>query len=82
MVLNFWFKTKNLNNWIKRYELPFDSAKMDFIYQQNNLWFSNNDFNFTPVIFINGYEYPKGYSRESLGFFVKELVEDDFFELV
>ncbi len=81
-ALHYWFSTKNLKDWIKRYELPFDSEKIDFIFQQHKLWCKSNDFNFTPAIFVNGYEYPKAYSRESLEFFVNELVEDDFLELV
>lgn len=81
-ALNYWFETKNLKDWIKIYELPFDSEQIDSIYRQQNQWCKSNDFNFTPAIFVNGYQYPKAYSRESLEFFVNELVEDDFFELV
>lgn len=81
-ALNYWFETRNLKDWIKRYEVAFDSEQIDSIYKEQNNWCKNNDFNFTPVIFINGFEYPKVYSKESLEFFVNELVEDDFFELV
>ncbi|MFV8348795.1 vitamin K epoxide reductase family protein [Flavobacterium sp. GT2N3] len=81
-ALNYWFKTKNLKDWIKIYELPFDGEKMDSIFRHQNQWCKNNNFNFTPAIFVNGFQYPKTYSKENLEFFVNELVEDDFFELV
>lgn len=81
-ALNHWFEIRNLKDWIKRYELPFDSEQMDSVYNEQNQWCKNNDFNFTPVIFVNGYQYPNIYNRESLEFFVSELIEDDFFELV
>lgn len=80
-ALNYWFETKNLKYWIKRYELPFDNKEMDSIYRQQNQWCTNNNFNFTPAIFVNGYQYPKMYDRDSLELFVNELVEDNFFEL-
>lgn len=78
-ALNYWFKTKNLNKWIKIYELSFDNEKIDSIYRQQNQWCKNNDLNFTPAIFVNGYQFPKSYNKESLEFFINELLEDDFF---
>lgn len=81
-ALNYWFKTKNLKDWMKIYDFPCDKEKIDSIYREQNNWCKNSDFNFTPAIFINGYQYPKVYSRENLEFFVNELIEDDFFELV
>ena len=38
----------------------------------------NNSY-FTPAIFINNFPYPKIYERESLIFFINDLIEDDFF---
>jgi len=29
-------------------------------------------------MFINGYEYPSSYERESLEFFINDLIEDTF----
>lgn len=81
-ALNYWFENKDLKGWLKRYELSSDSEEVDSTYRQQKQWCNNNDFNFTPVIFVNGYQYPKIYNRENLAFFVSELVEDDFFELV
>ncbi|QLC64858.1 thioredoxin domain-containing protein [Flavobacterium sp. LPB0248] len=78
-ALHYWFEIKDLKDWIKRYELPFDSQKIDLIYRQQNEWCKNNGINFTPALFINGYQYPKTYDRENLRFFVNDLVEDDFF---
>lgn len=80
-ALNYWYDIKNLKDWVNRYQLFYDNEKMDSIYRDQNQWCKNNDFNFTPVIFINGYQYPKTYSKESLVFFVNELIEDDFFQL-
>ncbi|MRX70413.1 Thioredoxin [Flavobacterium resistens] len=79
-ALNHWFETKNLNDWLKKYEQSFKDDKIDLIYEQQNQWCNNNkSLNFTPVIFINGYQYPKAYKKEDLEFFINEILEDDFF---
>lgn len=78
-ALKYWFKTKNLKNWIKKYEMPFNIEKMDLMYRQQSEWCRNNEINFTPAFFVNGYQFPKTYNRENLNFFVRELVEDSFF---
>ena len=80
-ALNYWFETKNLIDWMKIYDFPCDNEKIDSIYRLQNQWCKNSDFNFTPAIFINGYQYPKMYDRDSLELFVNELIQDNFFEL-
>ncbi|KAF2511514.1 thioredoxin domain-containing protein [Flavobacterium zhairuonense] len=78
-ALNYWFENKNLNDWIIKYGQSFESYKIDLIYKQQNQWCKNNNLNFTPVIFVNGYQYPKYYNRENLEFFINEILEDEFF---
>ncbi|SQB45606.1 DsbA family protein [Chryseobacterium jejuense] len=38
---------------------------------------SNAGLNFTPILVINGYQFPEKYDREDIVFFVDELIEDD-----
>ncbi|REC46260.1 vitamin K epoxide reductase family protein [Chryseobacterium pennipullorum] len=38
---------------------------------------SNAGLNFTPILIINGYQFPDKYDREDILFFVDELIEDD-----
>ncbi|REC59340.1 ABC transporter permease [Chryseobacterium pennae] len=38
---------------------------------------SNAGLNFTPILVINGYQFPEKYDREDILFFVDELIEDE-----
>lgn len=38
---------------------------------------SNAGLNFTPILIINGYQFPEKYDREDIVFFIDELIEDE-----
>lgn len=75
-ALNHWFQIKNADNWLQLFQKEDDLEKVDAIYNSQNDWCIENDFNYTPAIFINGYEYPEAYERANLEFFTNELIED------
>jgi glutaredoxin len=75
-ALNHWFQIKNANNWIQLFQKEVDIEEVEAIYNSQNDWCTENDFSYTPAIFINGYEYPKVYERANLEFFINELIED------
>lgn len=78
-ALDFWFEKKNMEEWLKLFKISdVNTMKIDAIYYNHREWLTTNGFNFTPAIFINGYEYPKSYSIETLPYFINEFVEDDF----
>ncbi|MDN4028698.1 thioredoxin domain-containing protein [Chryseobacterium gambrini] len=37
----------------------------------------NLGFTFTPIFFINGYQFPRDYDREDIFYFIEELLEDE-----
>lgn len=75
-ALNYWFKVVNINDWMQLYKSEVDVEKVEAIYNLHSDWCRENDFIYTPVIFINGYEYPNFYDRENLYFFIHKLLED------
>jgi hypothetical protein len=78
--LNEWFANKNLTNWLKKYKYKnIEQIKINSIYKGLENWCTENNFNYTPAIFINGYEYPNVYEREQLEFFINEIIEDTDF---
>lgn len=38
---------------------------------------NNAGLNFTPILVINGYQFPEKYDREDIVFFIDELIEDE-----
>ncbi len=40
----------------------------------------NAGLNFTPIILINGHQFPDKYDREDIWYFIDDLIEDDEFE--
>lgn len=76
-ALKNWFDKKNLSEW---YDLNSASNTIEFdaIFNAHNKWCGENNYNFTPAIFINGYEYPQFFDRKKLLFYINDLIEDHF----
>lgn len=78
-ALSHWFKILNVNTWLQFYKLESDAKKVEEFYNSQNDWCKENNINYTPAIFINGYEYPNVYERSNLEFFINELNDDGDF---
>lgn len=76
-ALKNWFDNKNIMEWFNLYPLN-TTTEFDGIFSYQYKWCEENDYNFTPAVFINGYEYPQMYDRKTLSFFVNDLIEDEF----
>ncbi|GAA4774230.1 MULTISPECIES: vitamin K epoxide reductase family protein [Flavobacterium] len=78
-AIKYWYKFKSIEKWTSESLIVEDFDKMDDLLIKQNEWCSVNNVNYTPAIFVNGYEYPKLYERENLEFFINELIEDSSF---
>ncbi|MET3025214.1 vitamin K epoxide reductase family protein [Flavobacterium sp. UW10123] len=76
-ALNNWFEIKKILEWFSLFPIS-TTAEFDGIFTSLYKWCEENEYNFTPTIFVNGFEYPKTYNRESLEFFINDLIEDEF----
>ncbi|MBV7270713.1 vitamin K epoxide reductase family protein [Winogradskyella luteola] len=61
--------------WIEKWGQCNDFNKFYSALQENRDWCISKALNFTPVILINGKEYPKEYNRTDLIYFIEELNE-------
>ena len=77
-ALKNWFEETNLQLWLEKYEIIV-SSQFDGVIKSHFEWSVNNQINFTPTIFINGYQYPDVYERENLKYFINDLIEDQDF---
>lgn len=76
-AMNYWYSTKDNDKWFERYNIECENMLLtDRLLEEQHQWFTANDFNFTPCLFVNGYRYPKGYKIDELPFFINELIED------
>lgn len=76
-ALKTWFVSKNKYDWFTMFPLT-STTEFDLQLKNQYKWCEENDFSFTPTIFINGYEYPEMYDRDNLEYFINELLEDSF----
>lgn len=77
-ALHDWFKNKDLKKWLMTYQNPdINITKIDANYNTHYNWCINNEYTFTPAIFINGYQYPDSFERENLSSFINDLIEDE-----
>ena len=76
-ALKNWFDNKNIEEWLSLFPRN-TTTEFDAIFNSQYKWCEENDYNFTPTIFINGYEYPQIYDRKTLPFFINELIVDEF----
>ena len=76
-ALKYWFDNKNIETWFDLFPVN-TSTEFDAIINAQYKWCEENDYNFTPTIFVNGYEYPQTYDRKNLQFFISDLIEDSF----
>ncbi|MFV8369601.1 thioredoxin domain-containing protein [Flavobacterium sp. LB2R40] len=76
-ALKSWFDSKNIDEWFDLFPVN-TSTQFDSTYNNQYKWCEENNYNFTPAIFINGYEYPQMYDRKNLQFYINDLVEDNF----
>ena len=80
VALEEWYKIRTdkngIDKWNNKYSHLFKNQE-NVIATLNNQkkWRKINDINFTPDIFINGYQYPIEYDRADLEYFLSEMIE-------
>jgi len=79
LALRDWFKYQNVKEWLNKYSIDIELTYLDKIFENHYEWTNKAGYNFTPAIFINGYEYPNIYDRKNLEFFINEIIEDTDF---
>lgn len=75
-IMDKWFKEDKYNKeslFVGEVELV-DGVEKDLKIQRE--WCSENNFTFTPCVFVNGYRYPSSYKIDYLQFYIDELLND------
>ncbi|MDR6406440.1 MULTISPECIES: vitamin K epoxide reductase family protein [Chryseobacterium] len=75
-IVEYWFETKDEDK-IRQKTAP--ASNHENLEALINMSIENRDagLNFTPIILINGYQFPEKYDREDIYYFIDELTEDE-----
>lgn len=76
-AMAFWYETKSMDKWLARFK-TLGSPEIDYrpYLKEHYKWIINNNLNFTPCLFINGYKLPRDYKISELKYFIADLIED------
>jgi hypothetical protein len=77
--LKNWFEVNDKNVEIDAAITVEMKTKINDLLENQFSWNQKNNLNFTPVILINHFAYPKQYERNDLIYFINELFDDEYF---
>lgn len=75
-VRNFYNKENYTYEFFKNTDYLAEEQEITELLKIQNTFANENQINFTPMIFINGYKFPDIYEREDLVYFINDLIED------
>jgi hypothetical protein len=68
------YNNADVNSWLKTRDTNLNHEAYIELDKQHH-WCQSHNLNFTPVILINGREFPKEYDRHDLIHFIEDLHE-------
>lgn len=74
--VEYWYETKNESKVREKAGTISNQENLNpliMMSEENR----NAGLNFTPIILINGYQFPEQYDREDIYYFIDELIEDE-----
>jgi hypothetical protein len=71
-LLHDWYVAMNFEKISQQYPLT-ETKEIDELLMQHEQWTEKAQLKGTPTIFINGYEYPKGYNSQDLNLIIKNI---------
>ena len=75
-LVDYWFETRDEDKTRKKAGTASGSEDLTPLINMS-AENRNSGLNFTPIILINGYQFPDKYDREDIYYFIDELTEDE-----
>lgn len=75
-LIEYWFKNKDENKIRQKAGTNSNNEDLTPLIEMS-AENRNAGLNFTPIILINGYQFPDKYDREDIYYFIDELTEDE-----
>jgi len=77
-TVKYWFETRNGEKIKEKFPSVSESQDLDSlikISEENR----NYNLNFTPILLLNGYQFPDKYDREDIFYFIEDILGDEEF---
>jgi uncharacterized membrane protein len=75
-AMSSWFSVKDETIWNKKYTSHYDPTVIDRVYKNQYEYCEKNNINYTPKLFVSGYEYPDMYELSDIIYFLGALIDD------
>lgn len=80
-LVEYWFETRDESKVRQKAGISSSDENLTPVVNMS-IENKNAGINFTPIILINGYQFPDKYDREDIHYFIGELMEDEEIVLV
>ncbi|MCE3075043.1 vitamin K epoxide reductase family protein [Chryseobacterium gwangjuense] len=77
-LVEYWFETRDESKVRQKAGITSSNENLTPVINMG-IENKNAGINFTPIILINGYQFPDKYDREDIYYFIGELIEDEDF---
>jgi len=75
-LVEYWFETRDESKVRQKAGITSSNENLNPVINMS-VENKNAGINFTPIILINGYQFPDKYDREDINYFIGELIEDE-----
>jgi uncharacterized membrane protein len=75
-LVEYWFETRDESKVRQKAGITSSDENLSPVVNMS-IENKNAGINFTPIILINGYQFPDKYDREDIYYFIGELIEDE-----
>ncbi|WP_400078891.1 vitamin K epoxide reductase family protein [Winogradskyella sp. R77965] len=76
-AMEYWYEVNETDKWLLKYEQESNKEQISKNLSKQHAWCLENNYNFTPCVFINDRKYPDFYEISDLDFFIEDLKEDN-----
>ncbi|WP_299208802.1 vitamin K epoxide reductase family protein [uncultured Dokdonia sp.] len=75
-AMSSWFSVKDETIWNEKHTSHYDPTSIESVYKNQHAYCQKNNINYTPTLFVNGYEYPNMYEHSDIIYFLGALLDD------
>lgn len=75
-AMDYWYEVNDLTKWLEKFEVKQKSVEIEHMLKKQRNWLTELNFNFTPILFLNGFKFPDAYEISDINFLLDEILFD------